>query len=303
MGDSTFNIVNFDGGGLRGLLSISLFERIQREFPDTLKRTDMIGGTSTGSLIALGLAYGLSPREVRNMYSDENVKYIFDKSYSEMLRPKYDNKHLRDVLRKVFPEKLKLKDLKKLVVIPSLYIGNETSEWKPIFYNNLPDSPTENARVIDVAMCSSAAPVFFPTYDCHIDGGIVASDPSLATIVYALDQKLGKKPENIRLLSIGTGYLYNSIKHDTTGWGAIDWVISKEPYFPIISVTLEGNSQTSQLFSSMLLDENYHRLNPRMNKDIGMDDVESLDYLKNLGKDYNIDETIKWMSTKWNRLG
>lgn len=302
MGDSTFNIINFDGGGLRGLLSISLFERIQREFPDVLKMTDMIGGTSTGSLIALGLAYGLSPREVKDMYSDDNVRYIFDKSYSEMLRPKYDNKNLRDVLLKVFPKKLKLKDLKKLVVIPSLYIGNETSEWKPVFYNNLPDSPTENARVVDVAMYSSAAPVFFPTYNCHIDGGIVASDPSLATIVYALDQKLGKKLENIRLLSIGTGYLYNSIKHDTTSWGAIDWIISKEPYFPIISVTLEGTSQTSQLFSSMLLDENYHRLNPRMSKDIGMDDVESLDYLKNLGNDYNIDETIKWMSDKWNRV-
>ena len=301
MGNSTFNIINFDGGGIRGLLSISLFERIQKEFPDILKQTNMLGGTSTGSLIALGLAYGLSPREVKSMYSDENIRYIFNKSYSEMLRPKYDSKNLKEVLLKIFPKNLRLKDLGKLVIIPTLYIGDETSEWRPIFYNNLPNSPTENARVVDVAMCSSAAPVFFPTYDCHIDGGIVASDPSLSTIIYSLDQKLGKNLEDIRLLSIGTGYMYNSIKHDTTSWGAIDWVISKEPNLPIISVTLEGNSQTSQLFSKMLLDENYHRLNPRMNKDVGMDDLDSLDYLKKLGEDYNIEETIKWISTTWHK--
>ena len=102
MRNSTFNIINFDGGGLRGLLSISLFERIQKEFPDILRNTNMIGGTSTGSLIALGLAYGLSPREIKELYSVENTNYIFSKSYSEMLRPKYDNKHLKDVLIKYF---------------------------------------------------------------------------------------------------------------------------------------------------------------------------------------------------------
>ena len=149
-------------------------------------------------------------------------------------------------------------------------------------------------------MYSSAAPVFFPSYNCHIDGGVVASDPSLATIVHALDNQLGKDLKNIRLLSIGTGYLYNSIKQDTTTWGAIDWVISKEPSLPIISVTLEGNSQMSQLFSEKLLDENYYRLNPRMNRDIGMDDIASLEYLKKLGEDYSIDDTIKWINSKWN---
>lgn len=302
MSSSTFNIINFDGGGLRGLLSITLFEKIQHEFPDILKQTNMIGGTSTGSLIALGLAYGLSPREVKEMYSEKNIKHIFDKPYYEILRPKYDNENLKEVLQSVFPKNLRLKDLGKLVVIPSMYIGNETSEWKPIFYNNLPNSPTENARVVDVAMYSSAAPVFFPTYNCHVDGGLIASDPSLSTIVYSLDQQLGKDLKNIRLLSIGTGYLYNSIKQDTTHWGAIDWIINKSPDFPIIPITLEGNSQMSQLFSKILLDDNYYRLNPRMNKDIGMDDVSSLEYLKNLGEDYDIEDTIKWLNMRWNKM-
>ncbi|MGL5694820.1 MAG: patatin-like phospholipase family protein [Peptostreptococcaceae bacterium] len=299
MSSDTFNIINFDGGGLRGLLSISLFERIQNEFPDIIRNTNMFGGTSTGSLIALGLAYGLSPREVKELYSDVNAKYIFSKSYSEMLRPKYDNYNLKKLLLDVFPANLRLKDLGKLVIIPTLYIGNESSEWKPIFYNNLPNSSTENARVVDVAMSSSAAPIFFPTYNCHIDGGVIASDPSLSTIVYALGKSLDKSLQNIRLLSVGTGYLYNSIKHDTTSWGAVDWIISKEPSLPIISLTLEGNSQTSQIFSKILLNDNYYRLNPRMNRDVGMDDLEALEYLKDLGNNYDIQETITWLNNKW----
>ncbi|MGO0916601.1 hypothetical protein ACTPEM_26850, partial [Clostridioides difficile] len=42
-----------------------------------------------------------------------------------------------------------------------------------------------------------------------------------------------------------------------TEWGAIDWIINKEPDLPIISITLEGNSQMSQLFSQKLLGDNY----------------------------------------------
>ena len=71
-------------------------------------------------------------------------------------------------------------------------------------------------------MASSAAPVFFPSYNRNIDGSIIANDPSLVSIIYAIDKELGKKVDKIRLLSFGTGYCYDSIKEDTSKWGAID---------------------------------------------------------------------------------
>ena len=302
MSDSTFNILSFDGGGIRGALSIKLLEKIQDETPNIVKTSNMISGTSTGSLIALGLAYGMTPSEISNLYSKENLEYIFDKSYSQISRPKYDNNHLKEILLSVFPENLKLKDLGKLVVIPTFYIGNEYNSWKAIFYNNLPNAETEDYRVVDVAMASSAAPVFFPSYDCHIDGGIIATDPSLASIIYAIDDELGKRMDQIRLLSFGTGYCYNSIKEDTSKWGAIDWVISKDPDLPIISVTLEGNAQLSQIFSKKLLDSNYYRVNPKMDKDISMDDTKSMDYLLELAAEYNIKDCINWINNKWNKI-
>ena len=300
--NSTFNILSFDGGGLRGTLSIHLLKKLQNLSPNIIKTTNMISGTSTGSLIALGLAYGLSAEEISNLYSKENIEYIFDKSYSQIARPKYDNDHLKEVLLRIFPENLKLKDLGKLVIIPAFYLGDENNSWKAMFYNNIPNSPTEDFRVVDVAMASSAAPVFFPTYERNIDGGIIATDPRLASIIYSIDKTLGKSMENIRLLSFGTGYYYNSIKQDTSNWGAIDWVVSKDPDLPIISVTLEGNAQVSQIFSKKLLQDNYYRLNPRMNRDISMDDVKAVDYLTKLAKEYDMTECVSWINDKWNKI-
>ena len=181
-------------------------------------------------------------------------------------------------------------------MIPSFYIGNEENAWKPVFYNNMPNSFTKTSKVVDVAMASSAAPVFFPTYNRHVDGGIIATDPSLACIIHAIDS--GFRLKNTRLFSIGTGYVYNSIKADTTEWGAIDWIINKEPDLPIISITLEGNSQMSQLFSQKLLGDNYYRLNPKMEKDVAMDDCDALEYLMSLGENCDIKDAFGWIKKK-----
>ena len=76
MKNSTFNILSFDGGGVRGALSIKLLERIENEISNIVKTSNMMSGTSTGSLIALGLAYGMSPSEVSKLYSKENIELI-----------------------------------------------------------------------------------------------------------------------------------------------------------------------------------------------------------------------------------
>ncbi len=46
-------------------------------------------------------------------------------------------------------------------MIPSFYIGNEENAWKPVFYNNMPNSFTKTSKVVDVAMASSLARYFF----------------------------------------------------------------------------------------------------------------------------------------------
>lgn len=51
-----FRIISFDSGGVRGALSARILKRLSNKFPNLISRTHLFAGTSTGSLIALGLA-------------------------------------------------------------------------------------------------------------------------------------------------------------------------------------------------------------------------------------------------------
>lgn len=159
---------------------------------------------------------------------------------------KYETDDLKNLLLNIFPKNLRLKDLGKFVAIPDFYLGENGDKWEPIFYNNLPGSGNENSRVIDVMLASSVAPIYFLIYNNHVDEGIIANDPSLACLIHALDCGLAKSILNIKLISIGTGDLNKKISIEKSNWGAIDWIINKEVYYPIINLILESNSKFSQ---------------------------------------------------------
>ncbi|MBM4155926.1 MAG: hypothetical protein FJ221_13005, partial [Lentisphaerae bacterium] len=71
-------ILSFDGGGIRGLLTVILLERLEREVQGWIDRADLLAGTSTGALIALGLARGMSPTEVRELYERHGREIFHD---------------------------------------------------------------------------------------------------------------------------------------------------------------------------------------------------------------------------------
>ena len=73
----SFKILSFDGGGIRGALSIELLYRITEKYPNFLDEIDLFAGTSTGSIIAALLASGYSVKEVRNLYSLPVAKKSF----------------------------------------------------------------------------------------------------------------------------------------------------------------------------------------------------------------------------------
>lgn len=298
---NSFNIITFDGGGIKGALSIALLNRLNEHYPTLVDKASLLGGTSTGSFIAIALAYGLPISKILEIYINGGGEYIFSKSYPGIIRSKYSTEKVKEVLLNIFPENLTLRDLKKFVVIPTFYLGDNENEWRPIFYNNIPGSPTENCNVIDVMLYSSAAPIYFPIYKNHIDGGIIANDPSLACLIHALDDELAKRIGNIKMISIGTGHSYNRVLvDDDNNWGAMDWIINKEPPYPIVSIALEGNSQFSQVCTSKLLDENYVRVDPYIDSSIGLDDYKSIQKLVNIGEECNIDYVLKWIAEKWN---
>ena len=76
-GKGAKRILALDGGGIRGILSLQFLKAIEtlvrrRLGPDALlcDYFDLIGGTSTGSIIAAGLACGMTVDALRALYSD-----------------------------------------------------------------------------------------------------------------------------------------------------------------------------------------------------------------------------------------
>lgn len=298
---ANFRILSFDGGGIRGALTSTLLKRLNREYPRLIEETDLFAGTSTGSFIALGLAYGLNVEEVADLYSIENSCYIFSPEGLGLFRPKYSNKKLADILLRIFPKELKLSDLNKYVVIPTFRINSSKKEsWTPVFFNNFPGSKTRNVGVIDAALASSAAPIYFPSYKDCVDGGLIANNPCTAALSVSSDPfYANQKCEEISLLSIGTGFCPHKIMADTTRWGLFQWLFNKNPSFPLETIMFEGAVEADSYFSYQFLKERFHRLNPRLNKCIALNDYQEIPYLISLAENYDLTHTLVWLKNYW----
>ena len=297
-----FRIVTFDGGGIRGALTASLVKRINDLFPDFIKKADMFAGTSTGAFIALGLASGLKPEALVDLYSVKNGRYIFNPRYCDLYRPKYDNYHLKKLLKEVFGTELKIKDLDRYVLVPSFRVNGHGSTlfWSPVIFNNFMGAGITDASVIDVALSSSAAPTYFPSYKNRIDGGVIANNPSMAAIAAATDRYLGGQSiENIYLMSIGTGFNRYKINYNTARWGKMQWLLSPTPPAPIITVITDGVSDAYALFTHQMLGYRYKRLNPALPKPIGLDNYNKIPMLVELAHNYDLGPTIAWLQNNW----
>ncbi|MBP7275246.1 MAG: patatin-like phospholipase family protein, partial [Kiritimatiellae bacterium] len=80
-----YRILSLDGGGIRGLLTLILLERLERERPGWLGRVNLLSGASTGGIIALGIAHGVPMAELRALY-EHKAREIFDDSWFDNLK-------------------------------------------------------------------------------------------------------------------------------------------------------------------------------------------------------------------------
>ncbi|WP_018249613.1 patatin-like phospholipase family protein [Orenia marismortui] len=300
---SKYRIISFDGGGVKGVLTARLLKRLAEEIPELLKLTDLFAGTSTGSFIALALAYGKTAEDVVNMYSLENLESIFSFPRINLLIPRYDNDNLKAILNNIFPQELTLKGLNKKVVIPSFKIFNDKyNNWCPTFFNNFPNSENANTSVLDVALASSAAPTYFPSHNNYIDGGVVINNPSTSALAFAKDSQAGDQMlDNISLLSIGTGFSNNKITEDTENWGIIQWTFNpfSPTSFPLLEILLDGATEVDVYFLSQLLGDNYFRLNPTLVNHIDLDDYEKVPDLIELAEKEDLTPVINWIKENW----
>jgi hypothetical protein len=237
-------ILALDGGGVKGVLTLGMLKALESELrrrsgdPQFVLADyyDLIGGTSTGGIIASGLALGKSVDFLIDMYLELGPK-VFGKQVGDgnLFRSKFDPKALHKALEPVLGRKtLGSPDLKTGFAIHAKRIDTGsawvlTNNPKAVFFDPPnPDSgtvPNKRYRLIDLVQASAAAPTFFDevvipiAYDDRdrvsqkgyfVDGAVSANNnPSMQMLMLALlpgyqfNWKSGSK--NLMMTSVGTG--------------------------------------------------------------------------------------------------
>jgi predicted acylesterase/phospholipase RssA len=244
-------LLSIDGGGLAGLIPAEALIAIEsqldaltgRELP-LCDRFDLIGGTSTGAILAVGLALGLKAAQLRDFYLDFG-KDIFAKVFwPERFWHNYPSAPLEQHLKDVFGEATALgsEKLRTSILIVSKNVTLGTT-W---FFTNNPKSkyfPNNRGLPLwQIVRASAAAPTYFPPqaifvpdddgspqgYD-FIDGGVSSyNNPSLQVFLEATDPKyqfgfpLGVN--NLLLMSLGTGFSGLTIPSGkAAGYNLLNW--------------------------------------------------------------------------------
>jgi len=209
-----FRILSLDGGGLKGAFEAAFLAAIEDDLNvSVVDHFDLITGTSTGSIIAMGLGLGLSAKQILEFYQSKGSRIFPYKESSEWLRrlaqyaaTKHKPDGLQQELITVFGDK-KLGDSRKPLVIPSYNLdADDVYVFKTPHSRRFKRDWTVPAWKVCMASC--AAPTFLPTFTGVgglrlIDGGVWANNPMMVGVVEAISE-FKQDPKNISVLSIST---------------------------------------------------------------------------------------------------
>lgn len=265
-----FRILTIDGGGLRGICPILVLKEIERR---TGKRIfelfDMFAGTSTGSLIAMGVLIPSDNDPCEPKYSMEDIEEVYSLRGNEIFpqrnglvrffhkvksffRPEFDATGLTKVLNELLGD-CRMNDCLKPIFITAYDLRNNS----PLFFKarHALRQDDANAKLYDVARATSAGPTYLPAHAFSfkgkdilcVDGGIFMNNPTLGALVEFSRYK-DKEPynapglgfEDIHVLSLSTGSYAGSIsKKNAMKWGKIQWIS------PLIDTMMRGVNQTT----------------------------------------------------------
>ena len=75
-----FQILSLDGGGIKGLFSAAVLAKLEEDLNTNITdHFDLIVGTSTGGIIALGLGLGMKPQEIVQFYVESGPQIFRDR--------------------------------------------------------------------------------------------------------------------------------------------------------------------------------------------------------------------------------
>ena len=277
----TFRILSIDGGGIRGIIPArflcELESQVSKQKGEQVRLCDyfdLICGTSTGGIIAIGLALGMPAGKILDLYrhnaqrifGQSNIVFNVMRNIRMMTHAKHSNKGLTDVLKEAFTPYssngvTRLGDAVTRLVVPAY----SAAQGKPVIFKTSHHqelSRDYQMPAYRVALATSAAPTYFSaqtfsysdvttgrdsTVTNLVDGGVFANNPALIGLTEALS--IGVPLSQLKILSVGTGseifkepYAHYPLKIKRV-WGAASYWLNPLSGMPLIEMMMQGNSE------------------------------------------------------------
>ena len=275
--DQPFRILSLDGGGIRGIFPAALLAGLESEYlngESVAEYFDLITGTSTGGILALGLAAGIPAAELLDLYANRG-REIFPPERRKLrnLLQYFKTGYKREPLDRILGDTLgdlKLRDARARLCIPSL-----DGKYGEVYVFKTPHHPDFKSDgeepMAKAAAATSAAPTFFkPVEEGYIfaDGGVWANNPIMIGLVEALSSFTTIR-DGIVILSIGCGespYTISRIQRRLGG---------KLAWSNIIFAAMHLQSMNAVGQAGLLIGrDRIIRVDPVTGENIGLDDWE-----------------------------
>ena len=233
--DREFRILSIDGGGIRGIFPAAVLAEMERRYLDgdsVAGYFDLITGTSTGGIIAIGLGAGIPAAKILQFYMEVGRDIFSPRrrlaklwKARKLVTHMYDDQKLKEHLQRQLGSRT-LGDSSSRLCVPSCD-GTHGDIWVYKTPHH-PDYQMDGVRrMVDVALATAAAPTYFrPMEDGGfrlLDGGLWANNPIMVGVVEALTA-LGVSRGRIRVLSLGCGSEpYRVGRWKTSAGGLFAW--------------------------------------------------------------------------------
>jgi patatin-like phospholipase/acyl hydrolase len=292
----SFRILCLDGGGIRGVFTAAVLAKWEAMAKRAVaEHFDLIAGTSTGGILALGLGLGLSAQKIVDFYTKEGpvifpMTSLAQRSWSgikHLARNKFDANVLEKKLEAAYGQSklgTRLKDSPQRLLICSY---NFTSDELRLYRTSHHPSVTghDDLLAVTVARATSAAPTYFKIAKVDdravpheaVDGGVWANCPAMAALAEAVGV-LRIPLDRIEMLSIGTTGTPDLVGAPGLVTGLLGWA-SRAP-----NLLMKAQMQATLDHVSRLLGERFLRVDDSAQTN-GLDDVGSIPVLINKGAD------------------
>jgi patatin-like phospholipase/acyl hydrolase len=234
-------ILSIDGGGIRGIIPLACLVKLEKIHGKPSREIfDMVAGTSTGAVIAAGIAPGISARGLLALYR-ELAKHAFTRLPLHQIllnlgNHRYSNEFITHTLHEMGAD-LPLNVLPLDILITAKNLESSRTDF---FVKDNPGNPAlwGTMSLIDAVLASIAAPTYFPAHSTDVlgvdhtwvDGGVgVSGNPAYHAAVEAVHYSAGLYPpgETV-MLSFGTGNRPHPIDSESAAiWNWAGWVFAE----------------------------------------------------------------------------